>query len=209
MKLCLALMTCSIGLRIVLSMILPNQVALYLIYWELPTHWDGLLLGSCLAMAMRRWPAAKLWHKVRWLVWVASTVLLGVGVYDRTFDFRLPSMEIVGFAAIPIVFAGLLLRCFVAGSWELNFFQTRFMRFMGRYSYGIYVYQVLFWPTMILELHWLANYLHSRTAGAIVYLILWFMGTLATAVLSYKFFELPFLRLKDKLAPFPDVVSRL
>jgi peptidoglycan/LPS O-acetylase OafA/YrhL len=208
MRLCLALISCCILLRFVLISLLPNQVALYLIYWELPTHWDGLLLGSWLTLAMRRWPVEELWRHARWLVWLAVAVFLGVGFYTGTFFFLTPLMETVGFAAIPIVFAGLLLRCFVPGSWELRFFTGRFLRFMGRYSYGIYVFQVLFWPIMILGLHWLADHLHSRTIAGIVYLMLWFWGTVAVAMLSYKFLESPFLRMKERWAPSQDTLSR-
>lgn len=209
MKLCLALITFSILLRVVLTKLLPNQIALYLIYWELPTHWDGLLLGSWLTLAMSRWPVKELWRKTRWLAVLAVAVLLGVGVYARTFDFRMPAMETVGFVAIPVVFSSLILRCFVPGSLECRIFSGRFLRFMGRYSYGIYVYQVLFWPLMILGLHWLADHLYSRTAGDFVYLLLWFWGTVAIAVLSYKFIESPFLRMKERLAPTRHVVSGL
>jgi len=204
MKLCLALIGCCIILRFVLIRLLPNQVALYLIYWELPTHWDGLLLGSWLTLALRRWPAEELWRHARWLVWMAVAVLLAVGVYTRTFFFLTPLMETVGFAVIPVVFAGLLLRCFVPGSWELSVFSGRFLRFMGRYSYGIYVYQVLFWPLMILGLHWLSDHLHSRAIAAVVYLMLWFWGTVGLAMLSYRYLESPFLRMKERFAPLRD-----
>jgi len=209
MRLCLALITFSILLRVILTRFLPNQIALYLIYWELPTHWDGLLLGSWLTLAMSRWPVKELWRKMRWLAVLAVAVLVGVGVYARTFDFRIPSMETVGFAAIPIVFSSLILRCFVPGSLECRIFSGRFLRFMGRYSYGIYVYQVLFWPLMILGLHWLGDHLHSRLAGDFVYLALWFSGTVAIAVLSYKILESPFLRMKERLAPSRHVFSRI
>jgi peptidoglycan/LPS O-acetylase OafA/YrhL len=113
-------------------------------------------------------------------------------------------METVGFAVIPVVFAGLLLRCFVPGSWELSVFSGRFLRFMGRYSYGIYVYQVLFWPLMILGLHWLSDHLHSRAIAAVVYLMLWFWGTVGLAMLSYRYLESPFLRMKERFAPLRD-----
>jgi peptidoglycan/LPS O-acetylase OafA/YrhL len=80
---------------------------------------------------------------------------------------------------------------------------------MGRYSYGIYVYQVLFWPVMILGLHWLSDHLHSRAMAAVVYLVLWFWGTVGLAMLSYKYLESPFLRMKERYAPLQDSPSSL
>jgi peptidoglycan/LPS O-acetylase OafA/YrhL len=202
MRLCLALIICCILLRFVVLRVAPNQAALYVVYWELPTHCDGLLLGSWLALAMRRWPVEVLWRRMQWLVWLAIAAFLCVGVYTRTLFFTTPAMETVGFAAIPVIFAGLLLRCFVPGSWELRIFSAPFLRFLGRYSYGMYVYHVLFWPIMIGWLHWLAGSLHSQTIGSLVYLLLWFWGTVTVAVLSYKFLESPFLRMKDRFAPY-------
>jgi peptidoglycan/LPS O-acetylase OafA/YrhL len=50
-------------------------------------------------------------------------------------------------------------------------------------------------------LYWLEARLHSRAAGSLVYLALWFTSSIGVAVFSYRFFESPFLRLKDRLAP--------
>src|SRR6266567_1195509 len=69
MRLCLLLIGCSIVLRIALISLLPSNLALNFIYKELPTHWDGLLLGSWLALAMRRWPIGELQRRTRWLSW--------------------------------------------------------------------------------------------------------------------------------------------
>ena len=201
MRLCLVLIACTILLRFALIWFLPSNVALDLILRELPTHGDGLLLGSWLALAMRRWPLGELWQHMKWLAWPALPVFLAAGLYEHTLNFHSPAMETAGFTVLPFMFAGLLLKCFVPGSWELRFFSLPFLRFMGRYSYGIYVYHILFWPLMVQGLHWLQAHLHSRIVAGLVYLLLWSLSTIAVAVLSYRYFESPFLRLKERFAP--------
>ena len=78
MRLCLVLIACSIQPRIALIWLLPSNAALDLINKALPTHWDGLLLGSWLTPAMRRWPLEELRRRTQWLVWLAVAALLGV-----------------------------------------------------------------------------------------------------------------------------------
>jgi peptidoglycan/LPS O-acetylase OafA/YrhL len=203
MRLCLVLMAASLALRVGLlafGVIGPGRDWNW-IYMELPTHLDGLVLGSWLALATRHWSTPVLLRHTRWPFWLAIAVLAGILVQARTADYATDAMSSVGFTAIAVIFAGLLLRCFVPGSAATRFFDTAFLRFLGRYSYGIYVYHRLFNPLMTPVLYWLEARLHSRAAGSLVYLALWFTSSIGVAVFSYRFFESPFLRLKDRLAP--------
>jgi peptidoglycan/LPS O-acetylase OafA/YrhL len=142
-------------------------------------------------------------------VWLGVAVFCGLGLYAHTLSFSTPITLTIGLTVIPIVFAGLLLKCFIPGSWERRFFSLRFMRFLGRYSYGIYVYHVLFWSIMIDRLHWLQAHLHSRLIAGFVYLLLWCACSLLLAVVSYKYFESPFLRLKERFASSKEPPARL
>ncbi len=204
MRLCLVLIACCILLRIVLICLLPSNLALDLVYRELPSHGDGLLLGSWLVLAMRRWSVEQLRRCARWPVRLAVAAFVTVGLYTHSPNFDSSLMETVGLTALPIVFGGMLLNCFVPGSWEVRLFCLPLLRFLGRYSYGIYVYHILFMPIMIQGLGWLQVNLHSRVIAGLVFLTLWILGTILVAVLSYKYFESPFLRLKERFAPTPS-----
>jgi peptidoglycan/LPS O-acetylase OafA/YrhL len=208
MRLCLMLIACCILLRIALIALLPIHMAIDLVYRELPSHGDGLLLGSWLALAMRRWPVELLRRHAQWPAWLAAAAFVSVAIYAHSLNFDSAPMEIVGLTALPIVFANLLLKCFIPGSWEVRFFSLPFMRFLGRYSYGIYVYHLLFMPVMIQGLRWLQAHLHSRVIAGLVFLLLWILGTIAVAVLSYKYFESPFLRLKERFAPMIETLAK-
>jgi peptidoglycan/LPS O-acetylase OafA/YrhL len=201
MKLCFAMIACGILLRILAIGLLPLNSALDLTYLELPTHWDGLLIGSWLALAVRRWPIEQLSRNTRWLVWLAFVLLLGVAGTTQTLDLHTTAMELAGLTLIPIVFGGLLLRCLVPGSPAARFFSLRPLRFLGRYSYGIYVYHFLFYPLLLDGFRWLQAHLHSRVVAASVFVLLWAAGSVAVSVLSFKYFEAPFLRLKARFAP--------
>jgi peptidoglycan/LPS O-acetylase OafA/YrhL len=198
MRLCLFLVGVSLILRLALLVALPSEVAWEWAYKLLPTHWDGLLLGSWLAMARRRWTVEELVRRTRWPVAFSLAIIAVVMASTRSLDYHRNPMAAIGYPAIAATFAGLLLRCFAAGSWEYSFFSLGFLRFMGKYSYGFYVYHQMFSPMTTPGLYWLEAKLHSRLAGAALYLLLWFAGSIAIAVLSYKFFESPFLNLKDR-----------
>jgi peptidoglycan/LPS O-acetylase OafA/YrhL len=198
MRLCLYLVGVSLVLRLALLVTLPSEVAWEWAYNMLPTHWDGLLLGSWLAMARRQWSVEELLRRTRWPVVVSLAIIVVVVASTRSLDYHKDPMVAIGYPAIAVTFAGLLLRCLAAGSWQYRFFSLGFLRFMGRYSYGFYVYHRLFSPMTIPGLYWLEAKLHSRFAGAVLYLLLWFAGSIMIAVLSYKYFESPFLNLKDR-----------
>jgi len=72
----------------------------------------------------------------------------------------------------------------------------RWLRYLGKISYGLYVF------------HDLALYLSLKVFGGFVHNLRAFVGywcvglslTLCMAALSYQFFESPFLRLKERYA---------
>jgi peptidoglycan/LPS O-acetylase OafA/YrhL len=203
MRLCVVLAVASLFLRIALvsSGFIGRHDAWNWIYDSLPTHWDGLLMGAWLALAIRRWPVEEVIRRTRWPLVIALASFAVVVVESRDLMYLTPWMSTLGFSAVAITFAGLLLRCLVPGSIPGKFFESGALRFLGRYSYGIYVYHRLFSPLLGHLLYWLEARLHSRALGACVFLVVWFGGSVAVAWLSFHLFESRFLRLKDRFAP--------
>jgi peptidoglycan/LPS O-acetylase OafA/YrhL len=73
---------------------------------------------------------------------------------------------------------------------------SRLLVLFGKYSYGIYVYHYLFAPSFRgLRLE---NFPGGYSVGALAYVGLYLSLPLAVAMLSFNYFEAPFLRLKDK-----------
>jgi peptidoglycan/LPS O-acetylase OafA/YrhL len=168
-------------------------------YRGFPMHADGLLLGSWLALAIRRRSVPEVIRSTRWLFWLGVAGLAAGVAVSRSVDFGTNLMTTVGFTLIAAAAGGLLLRSLVPGTLAMHFFELPFLRFFGKYSYGLYVYHLLFHPMMPPMKRWLDAHLHA--AGSVAYLAIWLGGTVGISVLSYHIFESPFLRLKDRFAP--------
>jgi peptidoglycan/LPS O-acetylase OafA/YrhL len=168
-------------------------------YRGFPMHADGLLLGSWLALAIRRRSVPEVVRSTRWLFWTGVAGLVAVIVVSHGVNFGSKLMTTVGFTLIAVVAGGILLRSLVPGTLAMQFFELHFLRFFGKYSYGLYVYHMLFHPMLPPMKDWLDARLHA--AGSVAYLAIWLGGSVGISVLSYHFFESPFLRLKDRFAP--------
>jgi peptidoglycan/LPS O-acetylase OafA/YrhL len=74
-----------------------------------------------------------------------------------------------------------------------------YLNYIGRISFGIYVYHPL---VIYMSAKWLGGYI-SQVDKDYRYILIYFLvmfSTIAIAHLSYKFFEKPFLQLKEKYA---------
>jgi len=147
-------------------------------------RFDSLLIGSCLALALASCPVRV--ERIRsitqripsGLLWV---VLLFWSAFGENYKYSL-------YQSIQLLLAVLLLGKVVLGqgSWSQAVFRHPALRFVGRLSYPLYLWQQLFllarppawgtWPTFPI----------------------WLLPPLALAFLSYQFVESPALRLKRR-----------
>ena len=78
-----------------------------------------------------------------------------------------------------------------------------FLRFFGKYSYAMYIFQNPLVPLMALIVT--SNQLETATgsfvAGRVVYVLMMTLVTTLVALASWNLFEKHFLALKDILAP--------
>jgi peptidoglycan/LPS O-acetylase OafA/YrhL len=147
---------------------------------------DPLAVGAATAVLVRGMKFGPTFLQ-RWACGVTGvTVWLVAGhYYSLTRAFM-----IVGFPAI------------AAGAWLifLSVFQsgvaTLWLRYLGKISYGLYVFHLL---CLYISAHLLGGYPRSFRQFA----VFWRLGlamTIVFAALSYKFLESPFLRLKERFA---------
>jgi peptidoglycan/LPS O-acetylase OafA/YrhL len=150
------------------------------------TRLDPLALGIATAVILR-----KKQIEMRGL-WRLSCAMLGAVVWlfaGHYFRLTLAFM-LIGYPAMAL------------GSW-LIFMSVfglgvapRWLRYLGKISYGLYVF------------HMLALYLAEKMIGGYArnwgkFIIFWWLGlalTMGMAALSYRFYESPFLRLKERFA---------
>ncbi len=80
---------------------------------------------------------------------------------------------------------------------------SRFLRFFGKYSYGLYVFHWMLLPSFkkFFPAEQLIARLGSPLAGQLSYIVLAIGMSVVAAQLSWHLFEKHFLGLKDKLAP--------
>jgi peptidoglycan/LPS O-acetylase OafA/YrhL len=198
-QVCYGLSLGALLLRVCLLLWLPRGQAYEWCYTQLPTHMDGLLYGGVAAIWVRTLPLEQALRRARRILLFASGVLVLV-LASSGIDFHSVAMTVVGYPALAAAFACVVLLALKTGSPVNRFGNLRPLRFIGRYSYGMYVYHILFWPGLGWIQPWLQSRLHSAVLGGVCFMLLMLGGTMLMSVASYELYEKQWLRLKSRFA---------
>ena len=128
---------------------------------------------------------------------VASAASLAVVLWTRGTRAADPWMGTIGIALFSLLFAALIASSLQPGMVE-RIFSLPVLRWLGKISYGIYVYHLLLYPAFA----WLTHEVFPRSTGEIYLLELAAVatvGTLSVAAISFATLESRFLRLKGVL----------
>jgi peptidoglycan/LPS O-acetylase OafA/YrhL len=165
---------------------------------------DSLLLGGALALVYRSGRWVQVMEAARWGFAGAMAILVGMIVIVEPNLSNHPMVgrlwaEGLAYTFLALASAGLIAWSLQPGSLCSRLFELKPLRFLGKYSYGIYVLHVLVLSTMNLPLRAaLLGVTHSKLI-AVVGAALTSLGvSIAAAYLSYHFYERPFLRLKHR-----------
>jgi peptidoglycan/LPS O-acetylase OafA/YrhL len=163
-----------------------------------PFRFDTLMVGALIALLyrgahrdlMQRTARMILLAGVLWLLWFeASLYMFGSSKYLDVVQRRPWLLSVVA------VFAGaLLLRTLIPGTVAYRIFRLRWLRWLGTVSYGAYVFHDIPHRLYLTFLTARAP-LHAHKLAALAGL----GTTLLLSFVSYRFFESPILRLKDRL----------
>ena len=199
--LCIAMIAAALALRVGWHIVDSSKQAREALYVITPARMDGLALGALLAVGLRDERAAA--HIQRWskpVLLAAATSLALLFVWRKGLLATDAAVQTVGYSVI-VAGAGALLVLSVAapaGSPLGRIFTHPVMRFFGRYSYGMYVFQGLVryvaWPRS-----WVKDpplVFGSQIPAATAICIVLSAITVAIAVLSWKLYERHFLSLK-------------
>lgn len=180
------------------------------VYVLTPFRLDGLALGGLLAIGMRdaAWRAR--------LGRFALPVMLGAGgviatstavariVFDVPPPFLLmhPLFQTAGYTAFTLLYGGLLVTCLVVGPGNLvhGFFTSKAMRFLGKYSYALYLFNMparFIVELTVLDPNTFAD-LDSRLMAQAAFYPMATTVCIAMAMTSWYVLEQPFLRLKKR-----------
>ena len=161
------------------------------------TRADSLLIGGAVALLVRG-PA---WDSLpaTTVFWVSLACLALVLVASGG-PQEGPWMTTIGYTSIAVCSACLVYMA-QAGETVVNrIFSAGFLRFFGRYSYGLYVYHGLFFVYLRSKAGSLQGYVHSSLQAQFLMVLLGFGVSLGLAMLSFHFFEAPILKLKARFA---------
>lgn len=177
-------------------------ISWWTLYVLTPFRLDGLALGAFLALVVRR-PGGS-----DWLIRALPVAAVGVSVLlAATFIWtRLVSRENlelvlpVRASSIVLLLACLLVWALIAPerSATSRFFRSRFLVFLGTYSYGLYVYHhfISYYLATNRTEFALAEWVGSHTVAVALQAALGATVSVALAYVSYEFYEKRFLRLK-------------
>lgn len=181
-------------------------------------HWtifrmDALALGACTA-ALQRDTGLRHWfvqhhHRLGWFVLAA---LLVGAVWTRGYPRSSMLGQTVGYTILALAFAywvhAVTLRQQQVAhspqsgiSWWMRLLQWSPLRRTGLYSYGFYIIHKPLHDAFSAPFYqWLSRHMGAPIAASLVHLSLMTAGIFLLAALSHQFFELPFLRMKDRWA---------
>ncbi len=153
----------------------------------LPFRLDDLLYGALLALLLRGPAADRVQRAMKWMFLAGLAAAVSM--------WRLPESALLtwGLTVIGIASMGLIGMTLRTGSAAFRLFHTRPARVLGKYSYGFYVWHIVWGRVWIALLVRTTARFHSAAVGGMITLPLAFLTTLVVAKLSYDWFEVRFL----------------
>ena len=181
----------------------PWMLAGELPYRSTPAQADALLLGGLLALLWRGPARARLVTLARWAAGLGTVTLAGYFLFVlhgwRLAPGHYPPWLFTGGLLFADGYAAAVMVCALQpGSLTYRLLHRRALRWLGRLTYGAYVFHDL--------LHGLYVHLVQHTVGrALAWpqqealtAVIALAGTLLLASLSFRFVESPFLAMKDR-----------
>jgi len=201
-KLLTTTLLASVGALMLRLVLLAHGTSGFVIHANTFTRADSLLLGGAGAMLYR----SRHWARVqKWAPFGFSAALVLVILSITTFEPWLAPhrmMSVLWYSGIRYSILAIGFLCLLA--WSLRpssgcqwFFERRWLRFLGKYSYGIYVLHVLVFGAMLLPLR---SFLNHLTGSKVIAVAVSGNASIVVSVLvayvSFNVYEKQFLRLK-------------
>lgn len=197
-KLCVGLIGIAFGIRVALYMLGYDPVSIYVFS---PARMDTLLSGALLAIWVHQGvDTESLLRLARRVLMVLSPIAIGILWFGGQHPTNHPAIFTIGYSIFAFCFTSIIAIAVLDDSpgRYRNLLTTRPLRFLGKYSYGLYVIHVLVFA------------LGSRAFGDPVVIfgtqLIWQLGftlaclsvTVIGALVSWHVMEKRFLQLKDR-----------
>jgi peptidoglycan/LPS O-acetylase OafA/YrhL len=172
-----------------------------LLYIFMPLRVDAFAYGALLALLHRgeRFPSLNKFAAIYlYLGLLLAGIYLGPHIMDAYFQrtYYYPQWEMTwGLVLVDTLSLALLVLALEPGSFIYKTLNTRSLRWLGRISYGAYVFHYIY----IGADTWLINHLPMQNK-LLPILFIPLVFTILLAWLSFRYFETPFIRLKNRFA---------
>jgi peptidoglycan/LPS O-acetylase OafA/YrhL len=205
-RICLISCAVILGIRTFIAIMLGLHLFTNIYLTASPTFScaDNLLFGCCLAILMRTQWRAKVLHLAPRVLGVSAAILLALAIPNHGLDcwpgvspIACALIQTLGFSLLGISSAALIAMTLQSGSITQRLFQHHVLRFLGKYSYGIYVFHFSVDGFLKMPIrNFLNAHLHSKGLSVVIEALLVGGISVVVAMLSYHLFEVHFLRLK-------------
>lgn len=190
----IAISALSLALRVAMISKFGLVIGATWIIRTLPFRMDSLLIGGVLALLLRG-PAADRWQRAsKWVFWVFLGTVLAIFTLSPADNS--PWLLSVGLTCTALASAGLIGMALRSESPVYRLFHLRPLRVLGKYSYGFYVYHLLFRAAWLSALVYLEEHLHSLASAGLILLPVNFLLVFLVSKASYDLIEVRFLHLK-------------
>ena len=159
---------------------------------------DSLLAGAWLALILRGGLRDTVLRYAAPVFWLAVSVCGVIAWKTGSFDWELSvPINSYGYSVIAIASTALIAMALRPQSLTATTMANRPIRWLGKYSYGIYIFHQIigvFVGTVLI------GFLHAHLHSKVLFHVAWMASivaiTLPLSVASFRFYERPFLRLK-------------
>jgi peptidoglycan/LPS O-acetylase OafA/YrhL len=163
------------------------------------TRIDGICIG-CMVALIQKFNRQFLSQTTFWIVISFAGINFMFDFINRLYNFSFPYLPLVGYTTFAMMF-GLLVHEATRGNrnFIVVIFDNPILKFFGKISFGLYIFHwplYLLWKSSIIE--WWQGY--SENYASFVSSLVPTVAAILLSVVSYHYFESPFLRLKKRFS---------
>lgn len=191
---CYGIALLTLGLRVAFFLHVGPSLGERWIVRTLVFRMDSLVLGAALALLLRGENADRIQRGCKWLFFGALLPLLAMlYLYPAHDSF---AQCTYGLTLTSLMSMGLIGATLRTGSAAFRLFHLGPLRTIGKYSYGFYVYHLVWAKAWFVLLTYLKVHLHSLALAGVIELSVAYVATFLVAKISYDYFEVRFLKYK-------------